>query len=133
MAEIIVADAAQKAGARIRVASAGLGAHTGNPATTFARSAIEEIGLNLDEHRSRPLTREMVTEAALVVTATDRHRDDMRHFFRDDPVKIVSFAELTGLGELRDPFGSGQDEFRRLRDQLVHGAPAIVAALIQAR
>jgi protein-tyrosine phosphatase len=133
MAEVIVADEAQRTGASIRVASAGLGAHAGNPATEYARGAVEEVGLSLDGHRSRPLTRDMVSEAALVVTATLRHRDDMRHFFRDDSAKIVSFGELTGLGELNDPFGSGEDEFRRLRDQLRRGAPAILAAINRGR
>jgi protein-tyrosine-phosphatase len=129
MAEAIIADEARRSGLSVRVTSAGTGALDGYPATDFARSVMEEIGLSLAEHRSRALTRELVNDAALVVTATQRHRDDLRYFFAQESAKIVSFDDLTGLGDVADPMGSDAAEFRRIRDLLREGTPRILDRL----
>jgi protein-tyrosine-phosphatase len=129
MAEAILADEARRTGVRVRVVSAGTGALTGHPASESARAVLQEIGLDLGAHRARPVTRELVDEAALCVTATTRQRDDLRYFFPGDETKIVSFDDLTGLGELSDPYGGESEEFRKIRDLLREGAPKVLAAL----
>jgi protein-tyrosine-phosphatase len=131
MAEVIVAAAIVSSGAKLRVASAGTAALTGNAATDDAKDAVAALGLNLDAHRARPLTRDIVSEAAMVVTATSRQRDDLRRVFLADRMKIVSFDDITGLGELHDPYGGEPEEFRRTADLLSRGASAIVNAANQ--
>jgi protein-tyrosine-phosphatase len=129
MAAAIVADEAHSAGINLRVASAGTGALFGAPAYSPATDALKIVGLSLAEHRSRPLTRQMVADATLVIAVTGRHRDDLRHFFPNDAAKIVSFHDITGLGDLDDPYGADRLEFLKLRDTLKKGAPKIVAAV----
>jgi len=128
MAQAIAADMIAKRRLRLRAASAGTAALHGDTASEFANDAVAELGLSLDDHRARSLTRELVTEARLVVTATQRQRDDLRRIFAADRDKIRSFDDLTGLGEVHDPFGGEQDEFRRTAALLARGMPAILSA-----
>jgi protein-tyrosine-phosphatase len=129
IAEAIAVDAARNAGIDVRVSSAGISALTGHMAHDHARAVVRALGLDLDGHRARQLTRELVHEAALVVTATRRQCADLRHFFPNDPAKIVSFDEVTGLGELVDPFGDGPEAFSKIAGTLAKGMPSILDAL----
>lgn len=128
MAQAIAADLAAHDGVDVRVESAGMSALEGHEATDLTREALAAIGLSIDEHRARQLTREMVDDAALVVTATRRQSDDLRHFFRAEAAKIRSFAELTGLGDLADPYGAGMDSFTSLAALISKGMPRILEA-----
>jgi protein-tyrosine-phosphatase len=128
MAEAIALDDAQKAGIELRVVSAGTSALTDHPAHEFARAAIEAEGLDLDAHRAQPVTRELVNDATLVVAVTRRHRDDLRYYFPNDIDKIVSFDDVTGLGDLDDPFGGGKGEFRRTTELLRRGMRDVLSA-----
>ncbi|HET9341654.1 MAG TPA: hypothetical protein VFO25_01900 [Candidatus Eremiobacteraceae bacterium] len=129
MAEAIAIDEARRDRVKARVSSAGMSALEGHEATELTREALANIGLAIDDHRARQLTRELVIDAALVVTATNRQRTDLRHFFRADQAKIVSFDDVTGLGDLTDPYGSGPDAFARTASLLKQGMPAIFSAL----
>ena len=132
MAQAIAIDAARRSGIGLRVASAGLSALDGHEAHEYARRAVERLGLDLAAHRAVQITRALVDDAALVVTATARQCDDLRHFFPHDVGKIASFDELTALGELTDPFGDGPGAFAQTADVLKRGMPKIFEAL-QAR
>jgi len=127
MAQAIAQAEAERGGYRVRIASAGMAALDGNELHEHARAALSNIGVALVAHRARQLTRELVAEATLVVTATERQRDDLRHFFKKDGAKIVCFHELTGEGELTDPFGGGPEAFTATATALRNGMPAILA------
>jgi len=113
----------------MRFASAGTAAYPGNAAMEFACDALEEIGLQLDEHRARPIDPRMLARADLVVAVTGRHRDQLRAAMPAAADRIRSFAELTGLGDLADPIGGELDAYRRVRDLLVDGMPRVLAAV----
>ena len=51
--------------------SAGTFAGTGSPASENAEKAVAELDLDLSEHRSKPLTPELVNRADLIVTETN--------------------------------------------------------------
>ena len=129
MAEVIARDEARRSHVDVRVLSAGTNALVGNGATERAREAIEALGLSLSNHVAEPLTRDMVADATLVIAVTNRHRDDLRRYFPRCAEKIVSFDDVTGLGDLDDPFGGDLPEFSRLAERLRRGMPAILARL----
>lgn len=128
IAEVIAAHAAQAAGLDIRVASSGTMALVGYPAEETARQVVAELGLALQSHRARQTTRHQLREAALVVAATRQHYAWLR---LHDPgaSHVVSFDELTGLGDIPDPYGAGPQEYRVVRDMLVAGMPRVLDAL----
>ena len=129
MAQAIATEALAAAGVAAVVESAGLTALVGHEAHSMARKALGEIGLGIDDHRARQITRSLVDGATLVITATDRQRDDLRYFFRGEEKKILSFDEVTGSGELVDPFGGGPAAFAETVTRLREGMPAIVRLL----
>lgn len=126
LAEVMTRSALTEAGIDAVVQSCGTAALTGQRAENGARYAAARLGLLLDEHRAQPVTRELIDDASLVVCVTDRHRDHVRQFFPRGRAKIVSFDELTGLGDIPDPYGGNEADYRALRDQLEKGMPKIV-------
>lgn len=118
-----------EAGIDAVVESCGTAALSGQRAEDGTRYTAARLGLFLDEHRAQPVTRELVDKATLVICVTDRHRDHVRQFFPHQGAKIVSFDELTGLGDIDDPYGRDDAEYRRMRDQLTLGIPRIVARI----
>lgn len=128
MAQAIAAATARSLGIDVRVASAGTAALLGHPIHDMARDALTAIGMPLDMHEARAISRELIYEAALVVAVTRRHRDDLRRFFPAQRSKIVSFDEITGLGDIDDPFGGGGADFDRTADVLRRGMPDVLEA-----
>jgi protein-tyrosine-phosphatase len=126
LAEVMARAALTEAGIEAVVQSCGTAALTGQRAEDGARYAAARLGLLLDEHRAQPVTRELIDGASLVVCVTDRHRDHVRQFFPRGRAKIVSFDELTGLGDIPDPYGGSDADYRALREQLMNGMPKIV-------
>ncbi len=128
MAEVIAAHAAQAAGLDIRVASSGTMALVGYPAEETAEQVVAELGLALESHRARQTTRDQIREAVLVVAATRQHHAWLR-LHEPRASHVASFDELTGLGDIPDPYGASPEEYRAVRDMLVAGMPRVLAAL----
>ena len=57
-----------------RVASAGVWANEGSPATAYSRQVLRERGLDLDDHRSQPVGDELLGEFDVILVMEDRHR-----------------------------------------------------------
>jgi protein-tyrosine phosphatase len=127
MAVAIAASAAERAGIALRAQSCGTMALVDDPAESVAHETVAELGLSLHAHRARQATAEMLRDAALVVGLTRLHRRQLAQFAPDLAERIVSFDELTGLGDIPDPYGSPPGFYRRVRDTLVEGMPAVLA------
>lgn len=129
MAAAIARDCARRQGYELRAASAGTAAMAGSPATEPACDAMFEIGLDISDHRARPIDASLVNDATLVVTATEGHRRFVRGLHAQASSKIVSFDDVTEMGEIDDPIYGGMDEYRSVRDLLVRGMPRVLEAL----
>jgi len=80
MAEVIFKDLLEKHRDElkdIRVLSAGISAVEGDAASSPAVQVMDEWGLNLKDHRARVLMPELVEEADLILTMTEKHRNDV--------------------------------------------------------
>jgi protein-tyrosine phosphatase len=62
---------------RIIVTSAGVRAREGDPAAAPSVAIARRWGLDLDDHRSQPVTAQLVEHSDLVVTMSERQRDDL--------------------------------------------------------
>jgi len=115
--------------------SAGTGAWEGAPASAGAYLVSLEHGLDLSSHRARLLTREMVSDADLVLTMA-RH-----HLARVEELGAAGKAYLLGefagrerdSAELRDPFGGELEGYRETFEALDTMLEAVVARLEQER
>jgi len=98
----------------VEVASAGTSCFAPSAASEGALTAGRRHGLDLSEHRSQPLTPEVLDEADLVLTMTPSHLLRVVELGGGDrAAQLTSFAGGSGGSDLPpavpDPFG-GPDE-----------------------
>lgn len=129
LAQVMASAALRDEGIDATVESAGTAALSGQMAERGARRQAEALGLSLDEHRAQSVTRELIEAADLIICATARHRDYLHRFYPGAPKKIVSFHDVTGMGDIPDPYGGDESDYVEVREQLAKGMPGIVAAL----
>jgi len=115
MAEAITRARLQSLGwGHVEVESAGTSCVGPSPASQGALAAGRRNGLDLSAHRSRPLTRDMIEAADLVLTMTPSHLLSVAELgFGDRAAVLPAFAagaeEPAGRLAVPDPFG-GPDE-----------------------
>ncbi|MEM0914632.1 MAG: low molecular weight protein arginine phosphatase [Planctomycetota bacterium] len=99
----------------VEVASAGVFAGAGQPASEEAKAVAAEYGAELNGHRSTPLTREAVTEADLIYTMTDAHRNAVLAMAPEAKGKT---QRLDPRADIDDPFGGTTDAYRDTAEQI---------------
>lgn len=95
---------------QISVESAGIWAMDGAQASHQAIAVMEKWGIDLSTHRSKPLTRELVMEADLVLTMTPAHRAGVLDLAPDLSEKVFTLEEYAldapgNQGGIPDPYG----------------------------
>lgn len=97
--------------------SAGLCAYNGMKASTNAITAMKEIGIDISEHKSRLLTKEIVSWADFIFTMTESHLLGLLERFPEAAGKTKT---LKKNGDIADPFGGDLGIYRRCRDEILH-------------
>ncbi len=118
-----------------RVASAGLAACEGCPASEAAVEAIAEVGGDLKEHSSRPVTLRLVQEAVAIVVMTDAHAQQITGLYpsaRDKLFLLRAFdPDAPAQSNVADPFRGSLDDYRKCRDLIRRAIPGLVNYLTQ--
>ena len=70
MAEAVTRAVLKRDGIEAEVSSRGLFAHDGEPASDYAKLAMKNYGLSLDEHTAKTISREDIASADIVLTMT---------------------------------------------------------------
>ncbi|HEV8125954.1 MAG TPA: low molecular weight protein arginine phosphatase [Gemmatimonadales bacterium] len=98
----------------ISVCSAGTGAYDNAPASEGAYLVGLENGIDLSAHRAQRLTRELVSEADLILAMSPQHRDRAQDLGGGDKVFLLgTYAGREGEdAAVNDPFGAELDEYR---------------------
>lgn len=87
------------------IASAGVVGHDGDPAEPEARDALTTLGLDIQEHRARSLTDDIVATATLLICVDSGIARVVRTRYPHTSVPIVTLGELAGRPrDLPDPF-----------------------------
>lgn len=121
LAMVIARDeAARRAWKHVAVESAGVAAAPGMPASAGAVQVAAERGLDLSKHTARPLTRELIEWADLVLAMSASQIIGIAELGGADKVALVTdFIEGEGRGApIEDPFGEDAEAYRRTFDQL---------------
>ncbi len=109
-------------GKKFRVASCGIAAIDGEPASINAQRAVKELGGDLSEHRSRRISQAILDETRVLVGLTQTHLDDVATFFTRIPP--ITFVIATP-----DPFGANIEGYRKARDVAVESFPQLIEFL----
>jgi protein-tyrosine-phosphatase len=89
--------------------SAGLYAAMDAGASQEAINVLAQRNIDLSPHRSRPLTREHVDAACIVVVMTHAHREQFRARYPEAEDKVyllTTFDPQAGGSDVADPIGS---------------------------
>lgn len=102
------------------VASAGTSAWAGSPASEEVPRVLDEIGVELGDHASSPLTPEAVERADRILVMNVGHRAAVEALGGGGKVELIT-AFLDGPEAnqpVMDPIGGGIETYRSTRDQL---------------
>ncbi len=115
MAEVLLRDTIAQAGLEdaLQTSSAGLAALEGAPATIHACAAVKALGLSLEKHRVRLLTKDLVEQADLVLTMTARQAETILQALPAASGKVFTLPQYAGTaGEIADPYGGDLANYR---------------------
>lgn len=103
------------------VSSAGTWGRAGMLASENGRVLMESRGLDLSEHRSRIVTREMLAAADIVLTMEKGHKEALRLEFPEFGHRIHMLSEMIGIrSDVDDPYGGTLDEYDRAVADIEH-------------
>jgi protein-tyrosine-phosphatase len=111
MAEVIFRKLLEQGGLsnKYSCSSAGVYAYEGDPASTEARQAIKEHGLDLSGHYARTLQDETIHEAFLILTMTGKHKAMILEVYPQTADKVFTLKEYAGYSskdwDISDPYG----------------------------
>lgn len=116
----------------LKVISAGVAAHSGEPVSENSVIALRKVGIDISHLRSQGLTQKMLDDALLVLGMTESHRSIIRARARPAPEHLYLFRELMpppAAKEIGDPYGGPIRLYESVRDEMVEAVPAIVEFL----
>lgn len=112
----------------IVVASAGMAAWGGGPASPHAVAAAAEMGGDLTAHESQPVTEALVGQADVILTMTATHRAGLLAHFPEAGGRVMLLA--ADRADVIDPIGGDLDTYRACIRQ-IHGHVVARMATLQ--
>ncbi len=102
-----------------RVFSAGVGAVDGQPASDHAVRALREIGIDINGHRSRHLTADLVAQADYIFGMTHSHVDAIMLLYPQAAEKTFLLREFDETldayeNDISDPIGGSYEIYLQL-------------------
>ncbi|WP_243141115.1 low molecular weight protein arginine phosphatase [Alkaliphilus pronyensis] len=94
----------------IEVMSAGTGAIDGDKASFQARETMKELGINIEDHKSKYLSKKMIDEADLVLTMTSNHKAKVLSISPKAEGKVFTLKEYAYTGESIEALLDEMDE-----------------------
>lgn len=117
---------------QLKVVSAGVSARPGERVSENSVIALRKVGIDISNHRARPLTQRLLDEALVVLVMTDSHRAMIELQASPVPKRLHLFREfLPGNGpiEIADPFGGSLKCYEQSRDEIVEAVPKVLEYL----
>jgi protein-tyrosine-phosphatase len=121
MAEVIARKIAIDRGLfDVEAASAGTSAWEGSPASDGALLVAMERGMDLSEHRSQSLTRDLVRSSDLILAMGPHHLERIEALGGEGKAFLISDFTSHGASHraISDPVGADLDVYRTTADEL---------------
>ena len=91
---------------QVQVLSAGVWAEPGHAASVNAVTTLDRRGIELESHRSQPLTPELLREADVILVMEEGHRRSIFYAAPQHLAKVFLLTEMAGGHEdVDDPYG----------------------------
>jgi protein-tyrosine phosphatase len=99
------------------------------PASCAAVTVLNELGMDLRPHRSKPIDKEQVDAASMIVVMTASHYGHIQSLFPDAAGNVYllkSFDPEAEGSDISDPIGSSVDVYRGIRDEISAALPGLI-------
>jgi protein-tyrosine-phosphatase len=116
----------------LKVLSAGVAAREGDLVSENSVVALKKVGIDIAGQRSRPVTREMVQQAVVVLCMTEAHRAMLQLSIDPPPRNLFLFREFMPRAadkEIGDPYGGPIRIYEACRDEMVEAIPSLIEFL----
>ena len=117
---------------QIEIVSAGVAAGYGEPASVNSVTALKKVKIDLDGHRSQPVTQDLIDRAFLILGMTQSHIDTLNYYHTDLPERVHLFREFMGKDdspEIPDPYGQNYTAYAACFDSMAEAIPSLVSYL----
>lgn len=105
-----------------RVVSAGIAALVGAPADPLAVDLMRENGLDITAHRAQQLTRQLLSEADLVLTLDRHHSEWINTRYPEYRGKVHKMLRWRENACIPDPYRQPRQAFEAAYDMIAAGA-----------
>lgn len=100
----------------ILIESAGIFAEGGQPASENAIKAMAEMGIDITEHRTQPVTEELIKKSDIILTMTQGQKKLLEPLAKD---KVYTLLEYSGSeGDISDPYGGDLEEYKETAQEI---------------
>ncbi len=100
----------------VLIESAGLFAEVGGKASENAIKALDEMGIDLTFHQTKPITEELIEKSDIILTMTRAHKELLKPMAGGDVYTLREFAGDDG--DISDPYGGDLDEYRETAKEI---------------
>jgi protein-tyrosine-phosphatase len=95
-----------------KVESAGVWGLDGSPAAGGCRAALKNYGLEINQHRARTVSRNLLESFNLILTMEQGHKEALRWEFPNLSKRIYRLTEMVGMNyDIKDPMGGTVADF----------------------
>lgn len=108
------------------VASCGIQAEVGGTISPNSKTALNEVGINVDIFEPRQLTQKRISASTLVVCMTENQKQML-----EDCGNVTCVRDICGY-DIPDPYGCDLQMYRRTRDALSSACDCIIKNYILA-
>lgn len=117
MAEGIMKELMKRRGVEdINIESAGVLATPGTPATELAIKVLEQMGIDIKNHKSRLISKDMINKSDIIFVMTSQHKQLFAQFDCD---MLYTIGEFIGTNEeIKDPYGGSIETYQETAYQL---------------
>jgi protein-tyrosine phosphatase len=97
---------------KIRVDSAGTWAYPGQPADSWVQEVLLRKGINLQDHRSKTISKKLVYQSKLIITMEPGHKEALQLEFPYAASRIFLLSEFDEkVVPINDPTGGDIEEY----------------------
>ena len=95
-------------------------------------AALKKVKIDLDRHKSQPVTQDLIDRAFLILGMTQSHIDILNYYHTGLPERVHLFREFMGKDEppeIPDPYGQNYTAYAACFDSMAEAIPSLVAYL----
>ena len=127
MAEGLLKDLAEKNNLDLEVKSAGVFAMDGDNVSENARKALASLDIDISNHKSQNVGKDLVDEADLILTMSKSHKETLilNYPHISKKVFLLNDYAFNNDRDIQDPFGRDAYNYEIARDEILKALVSI--------